>query len=123
MKSAPLATHAVPATTRDGWRGLEHRVLKRRGMGSRAVRRRPAVREASVRDAIETWLPGARTAALLFKLAVVLVVSVAAADLLDDAPPLHLVSLIGAVLLAGAATLLAVTAAETDGIYPAHARR
>jgi len=47
----------------------------------------------------------------------------AAADLVDDAPGLRLAALIGAVVMAGLASLLAVAAAEPDGIYPTYARR
>src|SRR3954468_16848927 len=98
MKSAPLATHAVPATTHEGWRGFEHRVLKRRALGARALRHRPAVRDTSVRDAFEMWRPGARGRSVLFRLAILAVAVIVAVDLLDDAPLPHLVALIGAVL-------------------------
>jgi signal transduction histidine kinase len=57
------------------------------------------------------------------RLATVLLAALAAADLFYDAPGLRLAALIAAVLVAGLASLLALAAAEPDGIYPAYARR
>jgi signal transduction histidine kinase len=56
-------------------------------------------------------------------LATVGLAALAVADLVNDAPGLRLAALIGAVMVAGLASLLAVAAAEPDGIYPAYARR
>ncbi|MBV9598299.1 MAG: hypothetical protein JOZ87_15710, partial [Chloroflexi bacterium] len=123
MNSAPPASHRVPASTRDGWRSFEHRVLKRRAAGSRAFRRRRAVPATPVRDGIETRLSWRRIFHFLVRLTTVGLAALAAADLFDDAPGLRLAALIGAVLMAGVASLLAVAAAEPDGIYPAYARR
>jgi signal transduction histidine kinase len=50
-------------------------------------------------------------------------IALAVVDVIDDAPVIHLAALIGAVILAGGASLLAVAAAEPDSIYPLHARR
>ena len=123
MNSAPPASHRVPASTRDGWRSFEHRVLKRRAAGSRVFRRRRAVPATPVRDGIETRLSWRRIFHFLVRLTTVGLALLAAADLFDDAPGLRLAALIGAVLMAGVASLLAVAAAEPDGIYPAYARR
>jgi len=123
MKSAPTASHAVPVSTRDGWRSFEHRVLNRRGAGLRGAHRRHVTVQRPVRDTFETWQGRRRALQFVARIAIVLCVLLALADLVDDAPPLHLAALIGAVLLAGAASLLAVVAAEPEGIYPVHARR
>src|SRR5215471_14055734 len=123
MKSAPPASHAVPVSTRDGWRWFEHRVLNRRAAGPRGARRRHAAAERPVRDGFETWRGRRQAIRFIARIAIVVCALLALADLVDDAPPLHLAALIGAVLLAGAASLLAVAAAEPDGIYPVHARR
>src|SRR5438874_4016837 len=123
MKSAPHARRAVPTSTRDGWRTFEHRVLNRRSAGARPLRRRRPKLEQPVRDAIETWRNAARSAQFLARLITVVLAGLAAADLVYDAPPVRLAALIGAVFTAGAASLLAVAAAEPDGISPAHTRR
>ncbi|MBV9579918.1 MAG: GAF domain-containing protein [Chloroflexi bacterium] len=123
MNSAPPASHRVPASTRDGWRSFEHRVLKRRAAGPRALHRRRPAPATPVRDGIETRLGWARIFRFLARLATLALAIVAAADLVDDAPGIRLAALIGAVLVAGMASLLAVAAAEPDGIYPAYARR
>ncbi len=123
MNSAPPASHRVPASTRDGWRSFEHRVLKRRAAGPRALRRRRPATPLIVRDGIETWPSWGRIFRFLARLATVGLAALAAADLISDAPGLRLAALIGAVLVAGLASLLAVAAAEPDGIYPAYARR
>ncbi|MBV8715688.1 MAG: GAF domain-containing protein [Chloroflexi bacterium] len=57
------------------------------------------------------------------RLAVVGLIALAVVDVIDDAPGIHLAALIGAVILAGLASLLAVAAAEPESIYPLHARR
>jgi signal transduction histidine kinase len=123
MNSAPPASHRVPASTRDGWRSFEHRVLKRRAAGPRALRRRRPAPATPVRDGIETWPSWGRILRFLARLATVGLAVLAAADLVDDLPGLRLAALIGAVLVAGVASLLAVAAAEPDGIYPTYARR
>jgi signal transduction histidine kinase len=50
-------------------------------------------------------------------------VLIAGIDVLDDVGAFHLVALIGAVVLAGTASLLSVAAAEPAGLYPTYARR
>ena len=57
------------------------------------------------------------------RLATLFLAILGVADLVDDTPGLRLAALIGAVLVAGLASLLAVAAAEPDGIYPLYARR
>ncbi|HEY1293225.1 MAG TPA: ATP-binding protein [Chloroflexota bacterium] len=123
MNPAPPASHRVPASTRDGWRTFEHRVLNRRAAGPRAFRRRRPAPALPVRDGIETWPSWGRILRFLARLATVGLAVLAVADLLDDEPGLRLAALIGAVVVAGLASLLAVAAAEPDGIYPTYARR
>jgi signal transduction histidine kinase len=123
MNPAPSASHRVPASTRDGWRSFEHRVLKRRTAGPRAFRRRRSPPASVVRDGIETWPSWGRILRFGARLATIGLAVLAAADLVDDVPGLRLTALVGAVLVAGVASLLAVAAAEPDGIYPAYARR
>src|SRR5438046_2377747 len=55
MDSASVAPHGVPSSTRDGWRSIEHRVLKRRATVGRGPRRRRQRFSSPVRDAFETW--------------------------------------------------------------------
>ena len=55
MDSASVAPHGVPSSTRDGWRSIEHRVLKRRASVGRGPRRRRQRFSSPVRDAFETW--------------------------------------------------------------------
>src|SRR5689334_11516485 len=97
MKPAPPATHAVPASTRDGWRTFEHRVLNRRSAGARPLRRRRPSLEHPVRDAIETWRNPARSVQFFARLITVVLAGLAAADLFYDAAPVRLAALIGAV--------------------------
>ena len=123
MKSAPAPPHGVPASTRDGWRSFEHEVLRRRAAGPRLARRRRARVEYAVRDGIETWHGPRRIGRFLSSALILGLAVLAVADLFDDAAPLHLAALIGAVVLAGAASLLAIAAAEPAGLYPAYARR
>src|SRR5579859_6774986 len=123
MKSALPMSHAVPASTRSGWRSFEHRLLNRRTASSRASRRGRSRSARPFRDAIEISRSGRRGLRLLARFAVVAVAALAVVDLFDDAPAVHLAALVGAVVLAGTASLLAVAAAEPDGIYPMHARR
>src|SRR5689334_3003043 len=123
MKSAPPISHAVPAPTRDGWRSFEHHLLNRRAASSRTWRRTRRKADRRIRDAFEISRGGQHSLGFVTRLACVLVVALALVDLFDDSPPFHLAALIGAVVLAGAASLLAVAAAEPEGIYPMHARR
>ena len=123
MKSVPPRSHAVSVSTRDGWRSFEHGVLKRRTAGPRATRRRRPKPDSPVRDAIEIRRSRGRLLGFLARVITVGLAALAVADLFDDAPPLHVAALIGAVIAAGAASLLAVAAAEPEGIYPVHARR
>jgi signal transduction histidine kinase len=85
-------------------------------------RGRPAT-PLPVRDGIETRLDWGRCFRFATRLVTVGLAALAAADLFADTPGLRLAALIGAVLVAGLASLLAVAAAEPDGIYPAYARR
>jgi signal transduction histidine kinase len=87
------------------------------------VRRHRPKPEHPVRDAIEILRARRRGPRFLATFAAVGVVGLAVADLFDDVAPLHTAALIGAVVLAGAASLLAIAAAEPDGLYPARARR
>jgi signal transduction histidine kinase len=123
MKSAPPVSHRVPASTRDGWRSFEHYALKRRAAGPRAFRHKRSAPATPLRDGIETWPSWGRILRFFGRLATLFLAVLAAADLIDDASALRLASLVGAVLVAGLASLLAVAAAEPDGIYPAYARR
>src|SRR5579871_1015481 len=123
MNPAPPVLHRVPASTREGWRSFEHRVLKRRAAGPRALRRRRTAPASPVRDGFETWPNWSRIIRFAARLATVALAVLAAADLFYDAPGLRLAALIAAVLVAGLASLLALAAAEPDGIYPAYARR
>ncbi len=123
MKSALPSAHRVPASTRNGWRAIEHRILRRRFASARGGRRREPRPEPLVRDAIETWRNRPRNIQFVVRLITVGLVALAMADVFNDTPELRLAALIGAVLVAGAASLLAVVAAEPDGIYPAHSRR
>ena len=119
MKPVPVTSHGVPASTRDGWRTFEHRVLTRRT----SARRRRTARPAPLRDGIETGRDTRPIASFLRSALLVGVGGLALFDLVADAPLLHLAALFGAVLLAGAASLLAVAAAEPAGLYPTYARR
>jgi signal transduction histidine kinase len=122
MKS-PQISHAVPVSTRSGWRTFEHHILNRRTGGARAARRSRPTPDRHVRDAIEISRHGRRGVRLVGRAATVGLVALAVADLFDDAPPIHIAALVGAVILAGTASLMAIAAAEPDGIYPVHARR
>jgi hypothetical protein len=115
--------HGAPASARDGWRSFEHRVLTRRAAPHLPRHPRPR-REPSLRDGIETWRRPRRIGRFAAHLLVLGLVVLAVADIvLIDRQALHLACLIGAVLLAGAASLLAVAAAEPAGLYPTYARR
>jgi signal transduction histidine kinase len=87
------------------------------------LRRRHPKPDSPVRDAIEIRRSRGRLLRFLVRVIGVGLAALAVADLFDDAPPLHVAALIGAVIAAGAASLLAVAAAEPEGIYPVHARR
>ena len=122
MKS-PQISHAVPVSTRSGWRTFEHHILNRRAASSRAWRRNRPKPERHVRDAIEISRNGRRGARLVARAATVGLAALAVVDLFDDTAPIHVTAMIGAVFLAGSASLLAIAAAEPEGIYPVHARR
>src|ERR1051326_7860052 len=122
MKS-PQISHAVPVSTRSGWRTFEHHILNRRAASSRAWRRSRPKPERHVRDAIEISRNGRRGARLVARAATVGLAALAVVDLFDDTAPIHVTAMIGAVFLAGSASLLAIAAAEPEGIYPVHARR
>src|SRR5260370_6362007 len=115
MGSASVVPHGVPTSTRDGWRSIEHRVLKRRASAGRGPRRRRQRFSSPVRDAFETWRSRARASRLLARLITIALTTLAIADLIFDATPLRQASYAIAVLLAGAAALLAVAAAERAG--------
>src|SRR5713226_652767 len=110
MDYASVVPHGVPSSTRDGWRSIEHRVLKRRARVGRGPRRRRQRLSSPVRDAFETWRRRARASQLLARLITIALATLAVADLIFDAPPLRQASFVTAVLLAGAASLLAVAA-------------
>src|ERR1700675_1500437 len=98
----------VPTSTHDA----THGGLRRRSPSARALRRRRPRLGAPIRDAFETWrvrYPGVQLTARLTTIALAIL---AAADLIADNGPLRQASWIAAVLLAGAAALLAVAAAE-----------
>src|SRR5438270_11287500 len=103
MDSASVVPpHGVPASTRDGWRSIEHRVLKRRASAGRGLRRRRQHFSSPVRDAFETWRSRAQAGQILTRLITIAVATLAIADLILDAPPLRQASYVAAVLLAGA---------------------
>jgi signal transduction histidine kinase len=115
-------SHAVPASSRSGWRSLEHHLLNRRTTGSRTWHRSRSKPER--RNLRESQSHHDRYGLrLLARIAIVGLAALAILDLFDDAPVIHAAGLIGAVVLAGIAALLAIAAAEPDGIYPVHARR
>src|SRR5260370_36948726 len=105
MDSASVAPHGVPSSTRDGWRSLEHRVLKRRASVGRGPRRRRQRLNSPVRDAFETWRRRARASHVLARLITVSLATLAVADLTVDTTPLRQASFGTALLLAGAAYL------------------
>src|SRR5579859_4492693 len=123
MKPVPVTPHGVPASTRDGWRPFEHRVLSRRATVPRGLRRRRTAHSTPVRDGIETWHSPRRLGHFLGGALAVALGILAVLDLVADASLLHVVALVGAVLLAGTGSLLAVAAAEPAGLYPGYARR
>src|SRR3982074_1209653 len=101
MDSVSPAPPAVPPSTRDGWRSIEHRVLKRRSKWARAHTRRRARFATPVRDAFEPWRRGAPTALLLPRASTVALALLAAADVVADNAPLRQASWVAAVLVAG----------------------
>ena len=123
MKPVPVTSHRVPASTRDGWRPFEHRVLTRRASAARGLRRRYSAHTAPVRDGIETWRSPARLGRLFGAFLGIALGILAVLDLVADGSLLHVAALVGAVLLAGTGSLLAVAAAEPAGLYPTYARR
>src|SRR5437899_4671821 len=121
MDSASVAPHGVPSSTRDGWRSIEHRVLKRRASVGRGPRRRRQRFSSPVRDAFETWRQRARPGHIVARLVTIALATLAIADLILDAPPLRQASYATAVVLAGVASLLAVAKVERAG--PEQSRR
>src|SRR5260370_4385528 len=121
MDSASVAPHGVPSSTRDGWRSLEHRVLKRRASVGRGPRRRRQRFNSPVRDAFETWRSRAHASQVLARLIAITLATLAIADLIVDAAPLRQASYATAVILAGVADLLAVARVERAG--PEQSRR
>src|SRR5438270_11138884 len=117
------APSGVAAAGRDGARPVEHRDPTRRSAGARAVRKRRPKLASPLRDAFETWSVRTRKVQLAARIVTVGLVTLAVADVLDDAPPLRLAALIGAVLMAGAASLLALATSEPDAINPTQTRR
>src|SRR5437879_5224307 len=115
IDTASIVPHGVPPSTREGWRVIEHRALKRRASTTRGPRRRRQRRASPVRDAFETWRSRTRAGQFLIRLVTILLATVAIADLIADTTPLRQASFVIAVLLAGAASLLAVSAAERAG--------
>src|SRR5689334_17583732 len=113
MKSPPIS-HAVPVSTRHNWRSFDHHLLNRRISGSRAARRHTHKADRRVRDAIEMTRGGRYGVRLVVRIAIIGLAALAVTDLINDAPPVHLATLIGAVVLAGAASLLAIVAAEPE---------
>src|SRR2546430_909246 len=121
MDSPSVAPHGVPSSTRDGWRSIEHRVLKRRASVGRGPRRRRQRFSSPVRDAFETWRRRAHASHLVARLITITLATLAIADLILDAPPLRQASYAPAVILAGPAALLAVARVEHAG--PEQSRR
>jgi signal transduction histidine kinase len=115
MDTLPIAQPGVPASTRDGWTSIEHRVLTRRSKALRSLRRRRPRLDPPVRDAFETWQNRPYVVRVTARLATVLLAILAAADLVSDSAPLRQVTLIAAVVNAGAAALIALAAAEPAG--------
>jgi signal transduction histidine kinase len=115
MELASTTTSGVPASTREGWQSLDHRVLSRRASATRLTRRRQR-HDTHVRDAFEMSRGRPRVARLAVRFATVLLVLLAAADLVADDALLRSSAWVAAVLVAGAASLLAVAAAEPAGI-------
>src|SRR5437868_297491 len=111
MDTASVSPHAVPSSSRDGWRSLEHRVLKRRAAAARGLRRRRQTLESPVRDAFETRRGRPRALRLIARSLTIALAALAAADLIADNSLLRQSSWIAAVLMAGAASLLAAAAA------------
>src|SRR5207302_808622 len=123
MDTASLPTRGVADPKNDAWRSLEHHVLKRRTAAARGVRRRHSSVGEPVRDAFEIWRSRPRGVRFVARLVAVGLTALAAADVLFDAVPLHLAALVGAVLMAGTASLMAVAAADPDAANPVKARR
>src|ERR1700730_2796612 len=103
MDTGSLAPYVAPASTRDGWRSLEHRVLKRRSASARAQRRRRPTLDSPVRDAFKTWRSRPRAVQLAARSLTIALATLATADLISDNPILRQASWIAAVLMAGAA--------------------
>ena len=116
METVSHAPHAVPPATRDGWTSFGHGAPKRRTSSVRALRRRRPGTESPIRDAFVTWRARPRSVRFMARLTTLGLAVLAAADLIADGAALRIASWIAAVLVAGAASLLAVAAAEPAGI-------
>src|SRR5439155_1715380 len=116
METLSHAPHAVPPATRDGWTSFGHGAPKRRTSSVRALRRRRPGAESPIRDAFVTWRARPRSDRFMARLTTLGLAVLAAADLIADGAALRMASWIAAVLVAGAASLLAVAAAEPAGI-------
>ncbi|HEY0582077.1 MAG TPA: ATP-binding protein, partial [Chloroflexota bacterium] len=119
MDSISTPPPGVPTSTRDGWRSLEHRVLKRRLTTTRGHRGRRLQAEAPVRDAFETRRGGAPALGVAAPVATVVLAVLAVADLILNNPLLREAAWVCAVLVAGLASLIAVAAAERAGLEQA----
>src|ERR1051326_1440979 len=103
MKS-PQISHAVPVSTRSGWRTFEHHILNRRAASSRAWRRSRPQPERHVRDATEICVQGRGGARVVAPAATFGLAALAVGDLFADPAPIHVSAMIGAVFLAGSAS-------------------
>ena len=93
--------------------------MKRRAPGARPVPPRGPRLDAPVRDAFETWRVRPRGIRFLARCTTLGLAVLACADLVVDGGLLRQTSWVAAVILAGAASLLAVAAAEPAGIEQA----
>jgi signal transduction histidine kinase len=119
MDTAWLAPHAVRPPVRHDWGSLERRVLKRRPQVARPAHPRRIRLEAPVRDGFEIWRGRPRFVRFGARCLTLVLAVLACVDLIGDGGLLRLMTWIAAVLLAGAASLLAVAAAEPAGIEQA----
>src|SRR5207302_3372970 len=119
MPTAWLAPHAARPSGREGWNPLERRTMKRRAPGARPVPPRGPRLDAPVRDAFETWRVRPRGIRFLARCTTLGLAVLACADLVVDGGLLRQTSWVAAVILAGAASLLAVAAAEPARIEQA----
>jgi signal transduction histidine kinase len=119
MDSISVAPPGVPSATRGGWSSIEHRVLKRRASAARIHRRGRTRLSTPVRDAFEIWRGRPYGMQVAARVATLLLAVLATADLIADNALLREAAWVSAVLVAGAAALLAAAAAEPAGIEQA----